>query len=115
MFGTILIFPILSVTPHSYLSSETYDKVWTMLIVQVTFVSMRLESDCNHDYLLIRNGPHPESPLMDKYCGTSVPLPILSQSSALWIEFYSDESNEDQGFVLRLEAVQEGELVELYS
>jgi len=86
-----------------------------MLIVQVTFVSMSLESDCNHDYLLIRNGPRPSSPLMNKYCGTSVPTPILSQSNALWIEFYSDDSNEDQGFVLRLEALYEGELVELYS
>ena len=52
---------------------------------------------------------------MNKYCGTSVPTPILSQSNALWIEFYSDDSNEDQGFVLRLEALYEGELVELYS
>ena len=51
---------------------------------------------------------------MNKYCGTSVPMPILSQSNALWIEFYSDNSNEDQGFVLRLEAVYEGEVVELY-
>lgn len=52
---------------------------------------------------------------MNKYCGTDVPMPILSQSNALWIEFYSDDSNEDEGFVLRLEAVFEGELVEVYS
>ncbi|GFG35967.1 hypothetical protein Cfor_02931, partial [Coptotermes formosanus] len=77
-------------------------------VINVTFVSMRLESDCNHDYLLIRNGPRPLSPLMNKYCGTDVPMPILSQSNALWIEFYSDDSNEDEGFVLRLEAVFEG-------
>ena len=120
MFLPVVLEPslyssILSVIPRSYLNSETYDTVWTMLIVQVTFVSMRLESDCNHDYLLIRNGPRAGSPLMNKYCGTSVPTPILSQSNALWVEFYSDNSNEDQGFVLRLEAVYEGELVELYS
>lgn len=84
-------------------------------MVQVTFVSMMLENDCNHDYLLIRNGPNARSPLMNKYCGATVPVPILSQSNALWIEFYSDGSNEDQGFVLRLEALYEGELVDLCS
>jgi hypothetical protein len=85
-----------------------------MLMAQITFVSMRLESNCNNDYLLIRNGPYPSSPLMNKYCGNSVPLPILSESNALWIEFHSDDSNEDQGFELTLESVFEGELAVLY-
>jgi hypothetical protein len=86
-----------------------------MLMVQVTFVSMMLENDCSHDYLLIRNGPNPQSPLINKYCGTSVPVPILSQSNGLWIEFHSDDSNQDLGFVLRLEALYEGELVDICS
>jgi hypothetical protein len=85
-----------------------------MLTLQITFVSMTLESDCNHDYLLIRNGPYPSSPVMNKYCGTDVPVPIRSETNALWIEFHSDASNEDQGFELRLESVSEGKLAALY-
>jgi hypothetical protein len=85
------------------------------LMIQVTFISMRLESDCSHDYLRIRNGPRPSSPLVNTYCGTNIPMPVLSESNALWIEFYSDSSNEDQGFVLRLESMYEGEFTTLYS
>jgi hypothetical protein len=83
-------------------------------MVQITFVSMRLESNCNHDYLLIRNGPYSFSPLINKYCGNSVPLPVLSESNALWIEFHSDDSSEDQGFEMTLESVFEGELAAVY-
>jgi hypothetical protein len=42
-------------------------------------------------------------------------MPVLSESNALWIEFYSDGSNEDQGFTLRLESVFEGEFTTVYS
>jgi hypothetical protein len=42
-------------------------------------------------------------------------MPVLSESNALWIEFYSDGSNEDQGFALKLESVFEGEFTTPYS
>ncbi|XP_069688891.1 cubilin [Periplaneta americana] len=77
-------------------------------VINITFTSLKLQSDCSADYVLIRNGPYPNSPLLNKYCGATVPAPMLSEANSLWIEFHSDASDEDQGFTLRLEPVFEG-------
>lgn len=106
--------PLLSFLYHLLSFLKNFIKVLIMLMIQITFISMRLESNCDHDYVLIRNGPYPSSPLINTYCGNNLPLPILSESSGLWIEFHSDDSKEDEGFELKLESVFEGELAVLY-
>ena len=59
--------------------------------VQVTFDELQLDSsDCTQDYLRILNGHMSTSPQLGRYCGSTRPNVIRSQSSFLWIHFHSD-------------------------
>ncbi|XP_029134023.2 cubilin [Labrus bergylta] len=64
------------------------------------FNNFDLEShtDCGFDYLEIRNGSTADSPLIDRYCGNTVPSPIFPQSNQLYLRFKSDFSSARDGF-----------------
>eukprot|EP00094_Tigriopus_californicus_P007479 TCALIF_07201-PA protein Name:"Similar to CUBN Cubilin (Canis familiaris)" AED:0.40 eAED:0.40 QI:0/0.87/0.82/1/1/0.88/17/121/1211 len=71
------------------------------ILLQLAFDRFDLESSesCNHDYILIRNGPSQDSPLIWKKCGTDSPQRnVISSSHTLWVEFHSDGSNQGSGF-----------------
>lgn len=55
-------------------------------------------TDCEYDYLEIREGPHGYSNLKGKYCGNTFPKEITSKGQFLWLEFRSDDSIEYKGF-----------------
>lgn len=77
---------------------------------------MELASDCNFDYLEIRygninnnnfwiklrtvfsNGGTSSSPLIGKYCGTSIPREIPSHTNQIHLFFHSDMSRTESGF-----------------
>lgn len=46
----------------------------------------------------MRDGPGETAPLFGKYCGTTLPAPILSSANVLWIRFKSDSSVSLAGF-----------------
>lgn len=46
----------------------------------------------------VRDGQMETDPLIGKYCGSSLPAPILSSSNSLWIRFRSDTSVSRAGF-----------------
>lgn len=85
--------------------------------VQVTFDEMQLDSeDCSQDYLKILNGHMPSSPQLGRYCGSTRPNVIRSQSSLLWIHFHSDNiSGNSKGFSLTVDAVTSGKNGYIYS
>lgn len=60
---------------------------------------------CDRDYLIIRNGRYPSSPVLGKYCGTYFSTEMTSMSNDLWVEFHSDGSADGsrRGFKLQLE------------
>nr|XP_033495310.1 cubilin [Epinephelus lanceolatus] len=64
------------------------------------FNNFDLEShtDCRFDYLEIRNGSTADSPLFDRFCGSTLPSPIFPQSNLLYLRFKSDFSNARDGF-----------------
>ncbi|XP_076437271.1 cubilin-like isoform X2 [Babylonia areolata] len=76
---------------------------WTIQVntgrqIRLNITAFRLES-CPHDYLEIRNGGFSSSPLVGRFCGTSVATPvILSHSNSLWLRFVSDGSRTYSGF-----------------
>ncbi|XP_046451773.1 cubilin-like isoform X2 [Daphnia pulex] len=78
--------------------------------VQVTFDDLQLDSeDCSQDYLRILNGYMPTSPQLGRYCGSTRPNVIRSQSSYLWIHFHSDNiSGNSRGFSITVDAVASG-------
>uniref|UniRef100_A0A3B5AXX3 Cubilin n=1 Tax=Stegastes partitus TaxID=144197 RepID=A0A3B5AXX3_9TELE len=55
-------------------------------------------SDCNSDYLEIRNGSTADSSLIGRFCGSTLPSPIFPQSNLLYLRFKSDFSVTRNGF-----------------
>ncbi|CAG7730452.1 unnamed protein product, partial [Allacma fusca] len=43
------------------------------------------DGGCDKDYVLVRNGQYPTSPLLGKYCGTNLPNNITSMSRFLFV------------------------------
>ncbi|RXG73623.1 Cubilin [Armadillidium vulgare] len=72
--------------------------------ILLNFTSFDLEDshwiDCHFDYLIIRDGLSPSSPLFGKYCGPDhrVTNPIVSSLNALYLEFRTDGSVSNKGF-----------------
>uniref|UniRef100_A0A671XF34 Cubilin n=1 Tax=Sparus aurata TaxID=8175 RepID=A0A671XF34_SPAAU len=68
--------------------------------VALNFTHMNLEthSNCSFDYVEVRDGRMETDPLIGRYCGSSLPAPILSSSNFLWIRFRSDSSVSKAGF-----------------
>ncbi|XP_063159632.1 cubilin [Candoia aspera] len=68
--------------------------------IALHFTNFSLESGarCLHDYVEIRDGGYETSPLLEKYCGSSLPPVTISHSANLWIKFVSDVYLTSTGF-----------------
>ncbi|XP_064643493.1 cubilin-like [Lineus longissimus] len=79
--------------------------IWTIVIpeghqimLNVTDFQMEEHSLCKYDFLEIRNGGYPSSPLMGQFCGTSIPQTFVSQSNRMFLKFKTDSSDSGKGF-----------------
>ena len=56
--------------------------------------------NCNfrYDYLRIYDGSSNQSPMLGRYCGSSIPPSLISSSNEMFIHFKSDGSVNDKGF-----------------
>ncbi|XP_030569623.1 cubilin homolog [Drosophila novamexicana] len=63
---------------------------------------------CYADYLEIRNGDQPTSPLIGRYCGDRIPPRLPSYGNVLYVHFESDYGVEEAGFHLIWEAAATG-------
>uniref|UniRef100_A0AAQ4PGY7 Cubilin n=1 Tax=Gasterosteus aculeatus aculeatus TaxID=481459 RepID=A0AAQ4PGY7_GASAC len=68
------------------------------LALNFTHMNLESHSSCTFDYVEVRDGRVETDPLMGKYCGSSLPAPLLSSSNSLWIRFRSDSSVSLAGF-----------------
>ncbi|XP_023337929.1 cubilin [Eurytemora carolleeae] len=50
------------------------------------------------DYVEVRDGTGPFSPLIGRYCGNSSPGDLSASSNFMWIKFFSDGTNSRAGF-----------------
>uniref|UniRef100_A0A673M776 CUB domain-containing protein n=1 Tax=Sinocyclocheilus rhinocerous TaxID=307959 RepID=A0A673M776_9TELE len=77
-------------------------------LVALNFTHMDLEthSGCLFDFVEVRDGTGETDPLIGKYCGTTLPAPILSTTNGLWICFKSDSSVSHAGFRAMYEIVE---------
>ena len=68
--------------------------------VALKFQSFEIENhdNCVYDYLEVRDGHEPNSPLIGVYCGYSIPEDIKSTGNKMWIKFVSDNSVQKAGF-----------------
>ncbi|KAG7527098.1 cubilin [Solea senegalensis] len=68
------------------------------LTLNFTHMDLELHSGCTFDYVEVREGQVETDPLIGRYCGNTLPAPILSSSNSLWIRFKSDSSVSRAGF-----------------
>ncbi|NP_444401.2 CUB and sushi domain-containing protein 1 precursor [Mus musculus] len=65
---------------------------------------LNFSTEANHDYLEIQNGPYHSSPMMGQFSGPDLPTSLLSTTHETLIRFYSDHSQNRQGFKLSYQA-----------
>ena len=78
--------------------------------VQLSFDEFQLDSDdCSQDYVSVLNGQFPTSPEIGRFCGSTKPATIRSQSPHLWIRMHSDgTAGSGRGFSANVDAVSSG-------
>ncbi|KAF4532443.1 hypothetical protein B566_EDAN014448 [Ephemera danica] len=97
--------------PQEY--NASMDCAWSLQYPQgqsilIKFLTMDMELECDHDHVMVFNGPTSQSPIIGTYCGNSLPGDIQSQSNFLFITFHSDARHQRQGFKLTAEPVLSG-------
>nr|XP_008977252.3 CUB and sushi domain-containing protein 1 isoform X1 [Callithrix jacchus] len=65
---------------------------------------LNFSTEANHDFLEIQNGPYHTSPMIGQFSGTDLPMALLSTTHETLIHFYSDHSQNRQGFKLAYQA-----------
>ncbi|KAF7710922.1 hypothetical protein HF521_009794 [Silurus meridionalis] len=85
------------------------DCTWRILLpigygAHIQFLNFTTED--NHDFLEVRNGPQHSSTLIGQYSGSELPAPLLSTTHETVVHFYSDHSQNRQGFRLTYQAYQ---------
>lgn len=61
---------------------------------------LNFSTEANHDFLEIQNGPHHTSSMIGQFSGMDLPSPLLSTTHETLVHFYSDHSENRQGFKL---------------
>ncbi|RXN26459.1 inactive serine protease PAMR1-like protein [Labeo rohita] len=102
--------------PHGHVTLEGYPInakcEWTLQVgrgamMELRFSMISLESDhsCRYDYVEVRDGDSPKSPVIGRYCGDENPSPIRSSGNSLHIRFVSDGYNNYDGFFATFQEV----------
>lgn len=68
--------------------------------VNFLFFLLKVENhdNCVYDYVEVRDGHLPDSPLLGTYCGYKLPPDVRSSSNKLQIKFVSDSTVQKAGF-----------------
>ncbi|KAJ7305195.1 hypothetical protein JRQ81_011103 [Phrynocephalus forsythii] len=54
--------------------------------------------ECTYDHLEVYNGKDTKAPVLDRFCGTKKPEPLVSTSNRMFLRFFSDNSVQKKGF-----------------
>lgn len=55
------------------------------------------DEPCKFDYLLVRDKEH-NNEVLGRFCGNSIPSPIISKSNSLWVTMITDGQDNKAGF-----------------
>ncbi|XP_038845796.1 bone morphogenetic protein 1-like isoform X1 [Salvelinus namaycush] len=80
------------------------------IILNITAMDLYRSHLCWYDHVEVRDGFGRKAPLKGRYCGDSLPGPIVSTDSRLWIEFRSSSNWVGKGFSAVYEAICGGEV-----
>ena len=59
----------------------------------------------------VRDGNNADSPLLGRFCGSTLPETLTSSGSYMWIRFRSDSSATGDGFMAYYRSVSDGRLL----
>ncbi|KAL5010260.1 hypothetical protein ScPMuIL_012565 [Solemya velum] len=115
--GSILRNDVGVITSPNYPGHYPHNQrcIWTIIAsegnqIRLNITDFMLEGnrDCRYDGLEIRNGGYSNSPLLGKYCGTSIDNILVSHSNKLWLKFQSDSSRTHSGFRIEYDTTSTG-------
>ena len=61
-------------------------------------MNIEAQDTCSHDSVAVYDGNDDQAPLIGRYCGNTIPAPVSSQGSAMYVVFTSDASTHLTGF-----------------
>ncbi|CAJ0965090.1 unnamed protein product [Ranitomeya imitator] len=101
--------------PNPYYRDRSCEWVITQSegsVVMFTFENLNVSSSsvCGNNYVQIRDGSSAESTLIEKYCGSEVPLAIYSTQRSMYVQFVTDVSGTNHGFMASYKSVVEDSL-----
>ncbi|XP_061178089.1 cubilin-like [Saccostrea echinata] len=105
------------ITSPNYPNNYPHERecVWTItasdgnqVLLNITDFVLENHANCQYDFLEIRNGGFPSSPLVNTYCGTTIDNIIRSHSNRMYIRFKSDASQSARGFRIFYDTTAEG-------
>ncbi|XP_068160694.1 cubilin [Antennarius striatus] len=68
-------------------------------VVTLNFLSFDVEGgSCRYDYVEVRDGSMPSSPLLGTFCGSNIPPSLQSTQKSIFIHFKTDSSISNHGF-----------------
>uniref|UniRef100_A0A803XZU0 CUB and Sushi multiple domains 2 n=1 Tax=Meleagris gallopavo TaxID=9103 RepID=A0A803XZU0_MELGA len=79
-----------------------YERNYRTKSAHIQFLNFSTEA--NHDFLEIQNGPYHTSSMIGQFSGMELPSPLLSTTHETLVHFYSDHSENRQGFKLTYQA-----------
>ena len=78
---------------------------WSVLVddesqIAISFNEFELENsaECSADYVIVKDGISENSEVLGKYCGTDVPMYLLSSGNLLSVTFRTDAVRSAKGF-----------------
>ena len=89
-------------SPRNPTYSSNMDCGWNLTsnaVIELLFYDFRTESSA--DYVSVYDGYSTSAPLIGQFSGSSLPAPITSSSTKLYVRFTSDGSSEYRGFNAR--------------
>lgn len=105
-FRNKVIFPLF-IHDFGYIIMNFLKIAYFLIGAHIQFLNFSTEA--NHDYLEIQNGPYHSSPMMGQFSGPDLPASLLSTTHETLIRFYSDHSQNRQGFKLSYQGKQQNE------
>ncbi|XP_077987230.1 mannan-binding lectin serine protease 1-like [Glandiceps talaboti] len=80
--------------------------------ISLTFLDLATEGfGCSFDYVIVKDGDNEDADEIDRFCGNTIPEPVLSTGNSITIHFISDGSDNRDGFRIQYRQQASGQQV----
>ncbi|KAK4871991.1 hypothetical protein RN001_016115 [Aquatica leii] len=94
--------------PQKY--SGTIECAWLLKLpenqkININFVNVDLDPNCEYNYITIYNGELPTSPKIGHFCNNNKPASLTIQGNYMLVEYHADERSTGTGFKMQYQSV----------